>query len=419
MSKAKSIKIFLLLLLIAVLFASFYIIYTAKETERYKLIMGAGNSNGARYKIAEILTNQAKNYYNIDITLINTQGSEDVVEQMENDTLQIGLIQGGLKGQSHIKQISALVMEPLHLLVKPNLKNLTDLKNKRLNLSVQKSGTRLLAEKILEFVDIKSNTYTDEAMSYDEIMKKRSPNELPDAIFAVSLLPAPIAEFLIKQFDYHLMALPYGAALSQRDVWIRDTVVPAYSYGEKQNQAVQTIGTKMLFIARDDVEPEAITRLLSLIYSVNFIQETNLPLVETTNPDVLPEYPPHEGVTLFKSRKDPLLTQEFMTKLIRYFPAFILILIGAIIIVVIIKLQQQEVLNKINPLRIEVCDIESELAKGGIKTSEIEDKRIRLINIGNELMSNFDNHPQMPILQTYIDRVLKSIDRLLKNERVI
>jgi hypothetical protein len=40
-------------------------------------------------------------------------------------------------------------------------------------------------------------------------------SDLPDAIFPVSSLPSPLADFLIESREYRLVPLPFGEALSR------------------------------------------------------------------------------------------------------------------------------------------------------------------------------------------------------------
>ena len=71
-------------------------------------------------------------------------------------------LQGGLTmvGYPGLRQVAVLHVEPLHLLVKPEIyravaHNLAGLRGKTVNISVHGSGTHVLATEVMEFSGLK------------------------------------------------------------------------------------------------------------------------------------------------------------------------------------------------------------------------------------------------------------------------
>jgi len=378
--------------------------------------MGAGDPQGTRYVIGEKLAREAERQH-LRINLVPTQGSIEVISLLSQESLDIGLVQGGLPGRPEITQVMGLIFEPLRLLVKPHLfaAGIGGLKDKRLNLSRPGSGTRVLSGKVLDFIGLKEVEYKPDDMPYSQIMGSKSINDLPDAIFTVSLMPSTVAQFLISKFDYKLVELPYGKSLAIRDVWMNDVTIPPYTYGPRQDKGIQTIGTRMLLIARNNLPSEVIIRLLYTAYSPDFIQSSNLPLIETSNQESLPEYPLHPGVNIYKTRNSPLITYDFFMKLSHYNLFFLSLAIFIIILFVFFRFFRQKRFSAIRSVFNEVSHIEfeiGELRRDNLPNlqhnlQQIQDK---LVIIRREATSRYLDHPLMPSLQTYMASVINSLN---------
>ena len=146
---------------------------------------------------------------------------------LSKNQFDIALIQGGLrsKPESPIRQICALQIEPLHLLVKPELefsiseKGLSILVGRKVNVGATGSGTHSLATEVLRFAGLTpegsggQTHYHPNLFNYTELMHADI-KEMPDAVFSVSTLPSPIADFLTDKHDYRLVPLLFGEALA-------------------------------------------------------------------------------------------------------------------------------------------------------------------------------------------------------------
>ncbi|MCC6511387.1 MAG: hypothetical protein IT423_19970, partial [Pirellulaceae bacterium] len=211
------------------------------------LKMTAGDATGLRHKLALELAKEVQRH-GITIDVQPTNGSEAAIEGLRNGDFDLAFVQGGLASENmpEVRQLTAMHIEPLHLLVKSRLferieqAGLRELGGCTVNLGPVGSGTQILATAVLKFtglhaatttsslneskavdlsstLDMSTNSasqiYQPVAMSYQELMSSTA-EDLPDAIFTVSTLPSPLADFLIETRDYRLVPLPFGEALS-------------------------------------------------------------------------------------------------------------------------------------------------------------------------------------------------------------
>ena len=128
----------------------------------FVLTLTAGSLEGTRALLAEAIVEQAKSR-GIILRLVETRGSEEALERLDSGGCDLALVQGGLKprGRRDVRQVAALHVEPLHLLVKPEMApgingRLQSLKGRRINLGEPGSGTYCLASAALAFAGLEA-----------------------------------------------------------------------------------------------------------------------------------------------------------------------------------------------------------------------------------------------------------------------
>jgi TRAP-type uncharacterized transport system substrate-binding protein len=86
----------------------------------YRLSLTAGNPTDTRHELAELLRDEASPR-GIVLDLQPTVGSEQALDRVNEHTLDLALVQGGmaLGDRPHVRQVATLHVEPLHLLADP------------------------------------------------------------------------------------------------------------------------------------------------------------------------------------------------------------------------------------------------------------------------------------------------------------
>lgn len=329
-----------LLIVVAVASAVYFFMESGRE-RTVRLTITAGDALGRRHELALNLADVAPNH-GLVLSVVPTEESSEALEKIADGELDVALVQGGIEPRHGVRQVAALYVEPLHLLVKTELEadDLGDLRGRTLNLSTQGSGTRLLASLALEFAGLSAGRdYQDLALSYGELEElargsvpdviprqkmsssssfaypdyEPSPAEMPDAIFAVSSMPFPLAEELIQSGRYRLMELPLAPALSIRDFMIHEASIPAMAYRvvpPEPRQPISTLGTQLLLVAGEDVDPEAVGSLLDAVFAGEFARASDLAQLDEGAVARAPEYPLHEGTRRWLARNQPVLTND-------------------------------------------------------------------------------------------------------------
>ncbi len=202
-----------------------------------------------------------------------------------------------------------------------------------INLGEHGSGTYLLAKEVMAFSGLRAGTdYAESTRSYVELEREIDGSRLPDAVFTVSTLPSPVAHHLVRRHHYRLVSLPFCEAfalgaldadsteppgrdqsagrIDRRRVY--DVTIPAFAYEVEPGvppEAIHTLGTHLLLIARADVAATTIRRLLEVVFNTPFAKVV-LPPLDLKQLELPPELPWHDGTTEFVRRSSPLIAGD-------------------------------------------------------------------------------------------------------------
>jgi TRAP-type uncharacterized transport system substrate-binding protein len=318
--------------------AAFFYLYEL-EARPVRIRMTAGQEGGTRHRIAQAMARQAARR-GLGIDIIAMAGSEQAIERVESRRVDAALVQGGLDMADHpgLRQVAALHIEPLHLLVKPKLhgavtSNLAGLRGKVVNLGERGSGTYLLAKEVLAFSGLRADAdYSASTRNNADLERETAESRLPDAVFSVSTLPSPVARHLVTKHHYRLVSLPFRdafvlGALYDDDRpapavregtnridrrYIYDVTIPAYAYEVEPGvppEVIHTLGTRLLLVAREDMAASTIKRLLEVVFNSPFSQVLQPPL-DARLLESAPEVPWHDGTAQYVRRNSPLIAGD-------------------------------------------------------------------------------------------------------------
>jgi len=328
------------------------------KEERFHLTLTAGTPVEMRYRLAQVLVQYALKQ-GIEIELKPTSGSEESFQQVNAGLLDLALAQGGLghEGHENAQQVTALYLEPVHLLVKGEIfldvvKNLAKLKGKVINVNKAGSGTHYLALETLRFAGLSpgdeagQGDFIAATLGQEELEAETSYKKLPDAIFLVTTMPSRVAKYLVTRHGYRLVGLPFAEAFSLdayapdghpgrrmtlgpdiNKTQVYDAVIPAFTYQVEPGvppAPIHTLGTRLLLVANKNVNARATEKLLDVIFTSSFSHLARPPLNDTLL-QLPPELPMHEGAVNYLRRNKPLITGDvidFLEKVVTIGAAF-------------------------------------------------------------------------------------------------
>lgn len=294
------------------------------------LRLSAGSAAGLRHKLGERIAEHAE-ASDIHIVMQATKGSADAIDALIDGKLDLALVQGGLNVEQRdkLRQLAVLNFEPLHLLVSPKVPTSEDifesLRGRRINVGQPGSGTNLLSREILRFANLETGAdYEETNLSYEQLMAAES-DELPEAVFTVSILPSPIARQLIRKQNYRLVPLPFskpfrlgledaketGGIVHRR---IGGATIPAFAYQVNPaapSEDIRTIGYRLQLVAKADLPDDYAERITKLVYESDLAGLADPPLrSEDLNPSR--EFKLHSGASDYLKRNAPIVSGQLV-----------------------------------------------------------------------------------------------------------
>lgn len=299
----------------------------------YRLSITGGEMLSSHHFVARVLQRQAADN-GVALRLQPVSGSREAVEAVDKGTLDMAFIQDGLDTHHpNVRHVAYIASEPLQLLVRPEIEDITGLRNRLVNLGLRQGGTRAIAREVLNFSGLRDGVdYVESNFSTEELLRM-SADELPDAIMVVSFAPADIADFLVKERGYTLLEIPFPESLALRFGWVANSKILAFTYSVAPpvpSHDITTIGINMHLVANKDVEPRAIFNVLESLYGPGLEMGAKIKLDESQL-ETPSGYELSEGAQLFLDRKNPILTAELMDEIQSMFGVFLSALSGILI----------------------------------------------------------------------------------------
>lgn len=235
---------------------------------------------------------------NLDIRLVPTRNTDATLDQINHGAADMGLVIGGLedRAQRKVVEITPLYMEPLQLLVRPELfdavsKDFGELKGRSIGMDGENSATSVLATELLRFIGLNNADgqplYRPVYMPQSQLIDPRNAAALPDAIFQIGGVPSATIARLVQDHNYRLVALPFGGAfnlskfresapappapgarLGLDKSFVEEAVIPAYVYGvlpAVPAADTRTIATRLLLIGGEDLKTDVVRRVLATV----------------------------------------------------------------------------------------------------------------------------------------------------------
>lgn len=246
----------------------------------YTLSLTGGDVLSTRHFLAKVLREEAVGN-GVNLVLRPTPNAHTALEMVSQHHLDMALVPGGVtRVYPHVQQVATLATETVHLVARPGIESVSDLKGKSINL-----GTgRAISMKVLDFLGLRDGIdYVATTYSETELVSLPA-HSLPDAMFVVSLVPSYVVDFMVRDQGYHLVELPFPKALTEREGWFSTTVIPAYAYGTAPAmpaKPMDSVGVDMLLVANEKTNPAAIVKVLDTLFREGVQARANVELTES------------------------------------------------------------------------------------------------------------------------------------------
>lgn len=389
----KTVAIVLILLILALMG---YFVY-GLIPKQYTLRITGGDILGNRHLIAKVLKDEAASY-GVNLIIQPTEGSVEAIKNVSEGKLDIALVQSGLEDKlPNVEHVATLPAEVTHFLVKSGIREIEDLKGKVINTGSKSDGTRLTTRQVLDFSNLEAGVdYIETNYSFEQLVKMKA-DKLPDAIVNISYSPSFVADYLVKERGYTVLELPFPPSLALRYGWVGDGAkILAYTYNTippVPSKDIVAVGVNLQMIANSNVKPEAISKLLEVLYSPTVVNRINQK-VDEANITTAASYPISPGTVAYLKRNESFFSQETMEQLKNLLGLLFTLGSTSLIVLKWLKggrldddLEFKEYIALVSAIEKEIGAMEQ---KGGFDLAELTQISCRLTALKSEALEKYN-----------------------------
>ena len=241
------------------------------------LSIGTGSHTGAYYPFGqqyrEILARDG-----ITVEVRSTAGSVENIRLLKSpaDGVDVAFVQGGIGNpvdSPNLASLGSLYFEPLWLFHRTNtpVKRLSDLRQKRIAIGPEGSGTRAVALQLLADNDISTDGSSIFPTGGNEAVKALKQGDI-DAAFFVASARSSVVQTLLKTSGISLMSFDRAEAYTRIHRFLSSVILPEGVIDFDLNipsEDIILLAPAATLVARDDIHPALIDLLLQAASEVH------------------------------------------------------------------------------------------------------------------------------------------------------
>lgn len=396
------------------------------KRETYVLVSG---KQGAGYHSFANGLASLRSYGGLIIDVQESEGSLENIRSLENGTADFGLIQQGVEVDDSVRAVAALYPDIVHLLVRTDteIESIAELRGLRVSLGMQSSGTRLVAEELLEHYGIDNGKLVDVSASPLESVQALIAGEA-DVMIMVTALRAPVvldalASGKVEHLSLGVAGDESGVAygLASRYAHLKPVVIAKHSFGKLSEEnvcfpkeAVSALALPSWLVCRADLSDEAVYEMTKSIYTHRYqLGKSSIVAQQMYDPDSAKyfSYPLHQGAWDYYHRKDP----GFLVMYAEVIALSLSILIAMVTLVAAVnKWVQRKMKNRIDHYYNAINQSFSNLETGKVGNLEEEEEMLMGLKhqaINDLVAEKLNADESFRILQDLLEQCLNEVQR--------
>jgi len=285
---------------------------------QFTLTISGGGMLTKSHLLTKILEEEGSQH-RLSLKIIPTAGSIEALEALNTNNLDLAFVQSGINvsGYPNVRYVASVEPELIQFLVKPNIKQMADIKGKTVNLGKKNEGVSIISNQILHFSGFVPQVDFTETDYSDEELLSMKPELLPDVIVQVAYAPSPVVDFLVQKRDYHLLQMSFPPSLATRLGWVADAKILSHMYRilpPVPETDIQVVGVNLNLLASKDVDPRAIVKFLKILYSPFTAARFGIPIPQDR---ILTSsgFPLSAGTEAYLDSKTPFLTNVLLERI--------------------------------------------------------------------------------------------------------
>jgi TRAP transporter TAXI family solute receptor len=382
--------------LIGILGAIGFGVKTWQERHRvYDLVLAAGNPSGEYYAFSQAFAEVVGlNHPNIQIRVIETQGSAENMTLMRDREAELALVQSDTPVERPVRAIARLFPEMFHLLVRTeaNIQTVADLRNRRIALMPEGSGSYALFWPLVEHYGLTSTdfSFTPQApkMAHESLLSGEA-----DALFQVITLGNPAMKAVLQNDGIELLAIDQVAALQLSLPYLEAQTIPKGTYNGGRPVPMRdlpVVAVNAVLVTHDSLPDEVARALTDTLYThrnelvSRYPRAALIRLPDSGNDLGLPLHP---GAAAFYDRDEPEFIVEYAEPIGLLISVSVLLASSLWQLRIWLKGRQK---NRADVYNIELLDLIEQINQTD-NLEQLENLRRQLFTMLKEVVTDLDN----------------------------
>ena len=360
-----------------------------------ELKLATGSKGGDYYTfgaaIRQVIT---KNEPRIKLQVIPTNGSVENMQLLEQGKVQLALVQNDTPAKPSARAIALIYPEVFHLIAaeKSSIKSIFDLKGKRIALMPKGSGAYNAFWVLARHYDLKSTDFQALQMTPQKAALALRNGQV-DAIFRTLPIGNSWTKELLRTTQARMIAIDQAAAMKISYPYLVDSTIPKGTYKAipaVPNDNLPTVGVQSALITNENVPPELVKNITSIIYDHRHELVKIEPKAATiTQPDIGQNLGLnlHKGARDYYDREKPPFLAENADVIA------LLMSIGTLIGSGLWSFRSNFIAkqkNRVDNYNLEILTL-TETARQTDKIEELENLRQELFKIFRQVVQDLDN----------------------------
>jgi len=310
---------FPMILMSAIVATIFALLWWSDRDRVYNLTLATGGELGEYYEFGEALAEVvARHNPQIQIEVLETQGSRQNVELIAEKKAQLALVQSDTPLPRDIQVVSFLFPEIFHLVARTeaDINNVKDLEGKRIALMPEGSGSYQLFWYLSRHYGLDGTDFEAIPMPSERAYVALQRGQV-DAMFRIIALGNSTLSKLLQTPDLTLISIEQGAALQLFKPALEPALIPKGTYNGSvpiPSEDLPVVGVRSLLIARENINPYAIYEITRILFERrNDLLEKSPQAAMIVRPDNVRDLglPFHPGAQSFYTQHEPSFLEKY------------------------------------------------------------------------------------------------------------
>lgn len=389
-------RVALIVLVLSVLGALGFGLKVAYERQRvYELVLASGSKTGEYYAFSKALEEVVEqNYPQIQIEVIDTEGSAQNMTLLRDNQAQLALVQSDTPVERPVRAIARLFPEMFHLLVRQdaNIQTVADLRAKQIALMPQGSGSYALFWPLVDHYGLTAADFQSVPQAPESAYAALLSGEA-DALFRVMTLGNPSMREALKADGIELLAIDQVDALRLSLPFLEAQTIPKGTYdGGRPLPAADlaVVAVNALLVTRENLPDEVAYALTDTLFTYRNELVSRYPraaLIRLPDSGSDLGLPLHLGAQSFYDRNEPEFIVEYAEPIGLLISVSVLLASGLWQFRLWLKGRQK---NRADFYNIELLDLIEQINQTA-DLEQIADLRRQLFTMLKEVVSDLDN----------------------------